>query len=71
MYIPIVWLFYLKSDYLTWNVKEELVMLWIVTFPLLCKEQEVDMEVWKDAQWAVVRDRKWLRQVLASWSWVW
>ena len=71
MYIPIVWLFYLKSDYLTWNVKEELVMLWIVTFPLLCKEQDVDMEVWKAAQWAVVRDRKSLRQVLASWSWVW
>ena len=71
MYIPIVWLFYLKSDYLTWNVKEELVMLCIVTFPLLCKEQDVDTEVWKAAQWAVVRDRKSLRQVLASWSWVW
>ena len=71
MYIPIVWLFYMKSDFLTWNVKEELVILWIVTFPLLCKEQDVDMEVWKDPQWAVVRDRKSLRQVLASWSWVW
>ena len=71
MYIPIVWLFSLRSDFLTWNVNEELVMLWIVTFPLLCKVQDVDMEDWKDAQWAVVRDRKSLRQVLASWSWVW